>query len=334
MHRIAEAWMAIVTFLASITTLGTPPIGKQFLSTPLTFEFRIPPEPIGAVRAELIRMQEQDGLTIAWYDPHGPEIVEFDRRVILRGKSLGGQTAGVGTFSRDGTQIALQLGRPTQDPPLVLGIMKTDNSDLREYLNVARPGQMCWSNSMANIATLVVSKDGQAINLKVLDLESKSVRDIAPAGRITAQCWSPDGKGIVFESGGNVMIQNDDALKPRTLALGTGPTWSPDGNWIAYLDEHEHSYYIVHPSGEGKKKLFHNLHGMAGLYWSPDARMVAYVTEERGLLTPDTEAYRLKVRRLADSSEDWVTDGVDCCTNFQWVTSKALVALIESAQSR
>ena len=330
MHTIAETWIAILLLLASIVSSETIPMEKQSLSAILMFEFRFPPEPIGAVRTELIRMQEQDGLTLAWYDPHGPEIVKFDSRTILRGKNLAGQNAGTGTFSRDGTQIALQLGRPTQDPPLILGIMKPNNSDLREYVSVARLGPICWSNNMANIATLVVTKDRQTFNLKVLDIDSKSVRDIGPAGRITSQCWSPDGKAIVFESNGNVMIQTDDALKPRTLAPGTGPTWSPDGNWIAYLDEHEHSYYAIHPSGEGKKKLFHHRNGMAGLYWSPDAHFVAYVVEEAGGL--DAEAYRLKVRRLADGSEDWVADGVDCCADIQWVTSKALVALIESAQ--
>jgi Tol biopolymer transport system component len=77
---------------------------------------------------------------------------------------------------------------------------------------------------------------------------------------LTTQCWSPEGKEIVYATDGHVTIQKLGESKATTVAVGTDPTWSPDGNWIAYLDENEHSYYVIHPSGEGKKKLFHNIH--------------------------------------------------------------------------
>jgi dipeptidyl aminopeptidase/acylaminoacyl peptidase len=331
MSRIIKGWMILMVLSVGMPYHGGRTANKQFVSSRLTSElFRTTHEAKGGVRAELIRMQAQDGLTIAWYDPHGLEIVKFDKRTVLQGKNVRVQFAGGGTISRDGTQIAFQLRRPTKDPALTLGIMKADNTDLREFLNVVSPGQMCWSNDMAYVAMLTVIKNMPSFSLKVLDLESQSVRDIAPAERITSQCWSPDGKEIVFESGGNVMVQSVEVAKPRALAVGSGPTWSPDGNWIAYLDKHEHSYYVIHPSGEGKKKLFHRRNGMAGLYWSPDARIVAYVVEE-GFLFMDVETYRLRVRRLEDDSDDWVAnEDIGCCENIQWVTSKELLRHIES----
>lgn len=325
MNHIAKDWThkLLIIALAAMTYSGA--LIPSELPTSLTLAsgpFRAAHALNGGVRAELIGMQASDGLTIGWYEHDGPRIVKFDTRSVLRGRSLAGQTAGAGVFSRDGTQIALQLGRPTKDPPLTLGIMNADNSDLREFVNVARPGLMCWSYDTKHVAVVTVSKDTYTANLMVLDLESRLVRDIAPVERITSQCWSPDGKEIVFESGGNVMIQAVDAEKPLPLVVGTAPTWSPDGNWIAYLDEHEQTYYVIHPSGEGKKRLFHSRNGMAGLYWSPDGGIVAYVV--------GAEAYRMKVRRLADGSEDWVADGVDCCASIQWVTNEKLITQIES----
>jgi Tol biopolymer transport system component len=284
-------------------------------------------QPKESVRAELTRKQAQDGLTIVWYEAHGPEIVKFKKREVDRNNSLAKEFAGSGTISPDGTEIAFQLLKGNA----VLGIMKADNSDLREFPNVVRPGQFCWSHDMSQIA-MATAINETSVSLKVLDLESKSVKVIAPIERITSQCWSPDDKKLVFESGGNVVIQDvrGEAM-PQTLAAGAGPTWSPDGDWIAYLDEREHNYYVIHPNRRDKKKLFHSREGLAGLYWSPDGRIVAYVIEQGGLLLLDAENNRLKVRRIEDNSEDWVADGVDCCANIQWVTNKALMARIEAS---
>jgi hypothetical protein len=289
------------------------------------------------VRAELAEIQSRDGLTIADFGPHGLRIVDFYKRKAFQGVPLPNFRAAGGTVSQDGTLVAFALDRPTQVPSIALGIMKADNSDLREFLNVARPGEMCWSYDMAHLAMGTVDVTTTTFRLTVLDIEPNSARDLAPhVDRVSSQCWSPSGKEIVFESGGNVVIQNVEQGKPRTLVVGKAPTWSPDGNWIAYLDEGEHNFYAIHPSGEGKKKLFHSRDGMAGLYWSPDARIVAYVVEKGGLLHLDAEAYLLKVRRLQDGSEDWINNhNVGCCESIQWVRNKALIARIESEpQSR
>ena len=289
------------------------------------------------VRAELAAMQSRDGLTVADYGPHGLRIVNFEKRESFRGKPFPDYRASQGTVSRDGTLVAFALLRPTQVPSIALGIMKADNSDLRELLNTANPGQMCWSYDMMRLAMGTVDVTTATFRLTMLDTATNSVKELAPhVDRVSSQCWSPDGKEIVFESGGNVIIDDIAEAKPRTLAVGKVPTWSPDGNWIAYLDEHEHNFYAIHPSGEGKKKLFRSRDGMAGLYWSPDARIVAYVVEKGGLLHLDAEAYTLNVRRLQDGSEDWINNhDVGCCESIQWVTNKELIRRIQSEpQSR
>jgi hypothetical protein len=324
--------LAFMILLACLSSSGTPPIHERSdsaWSSPTVAVSPVAPED-GGVRAELADLQARDGLTIADYDDHGLRIVNFEKRRAFRGKPIPDHRAGGGTITRDGTLIAFQLLRLGQNPSVALGIMKADNSDIREFLNVRSPGQMCWSNDMTHIAMATATQDMGTHRLGVLDIEKASVQELAAhMQRLTSQCWSPDGKQIVFESDGNVMIQNVEGGQPHVLTGGNAPTWSPEGNWIAYLDKREHSYYAIHASGEGKKKLFHSRNGVAGLYWSPDARTVAYVVEEGGLLS--LEAYRLKVRRLQDNSEDWVADdAVDCCANIQWVRNKALIARIES----
>jgi WD40-like Beta Propeller Repeat len=289
------------------------------------------------VRGELAETQSRDGLTIADYGSHGLRIVDFFNRKAFRGAPLPDSRAAGGTVSQDGTMVAFALLRPTQVPSIALGMMKADNSDLRELLNIAHPGQMCWSYDMTHLAMGTVDLTTAKFRLTLLDIKANLARDLAPhMGRLTTQCWSPDGKEIVFESDGNIVVQRVEGGQPRILGVGKAPTWSPDGKWIAYLDEREHNFYAIHPSGDGKKKLFHSRDGMAGLYWSPDARIVAYVVEKGGLLHLDAEAYTLNVRRLQDGSEDWINNhDVGCCESIQWVRNKALIARIESeSQSR
>ena len=284
----------------------------------------------GGVRSELVKLQVRDGLGIAEYDSKGLRIVDFEKQKAILGKPFPDYRAQRGTVSSDASRIAFTLKSLTQSPPWVLGIMKIDNSDLREIPSIRNPVEMCWSHDMARIAMGAVDTKSKTLQLTVLNVATESVRELSSnMGRLTTQCWSPDGTEVVFESGGNVIIENADDGNQRVLAVGKGPTWSPDGNWIAFFDEHDHSYYAIRPSGEGKKKLFHQRSALAGLYWSPDARMVAYVVEIGGLVS--LEAYKLYVRRLEDGSEDWVEDAdLGCCGNLQWVTNKTLIARIES----
>lgn len=309
-------WSVLVTFLAAGSLSGASALTQQN----------------GSVRSELIRRQTETGLTIGWYEHDGREIVKFDKRSVLRGRALSGQSVGDGTISRDGTQIALQL-HYTAGQISTLGIIQADGSKLREFRNVERLSPRGWSYDLSQLAMVVLSADQSSLSLKVLDLGSESVTDIAVLTQpdaVTTQCWSPDGKEIVYATDGRVTIQRLGESKAVTLGVGTDPTWSPDGNWIAYLDESEHSYYIIRPSGQGKKRLFHNRHLVAGLYWSPDSRIVAYVVEE-GFLFMDVETYRLRVRRLQDDSDDWIANSdLGCCENLQWVSNPQLLARVKS----
>jgi hypothetical protein len=288
----------------------------------------------GDVRAELVGLQMKDGLTIASYGPAGLRIVDFKKRKAFVGKPFPNHRAARGTLSNDGSQIAFGLNsglRPTSR--LILGVMKTDNSDLREFPSARNALRMCWSNDMSQIAMGTVNTTNSTFRLEILTIATESVREAASViGILSTQCWSPDGKQIVFESEDQVTVEDVEDGKRKTIGIGKIPTWSPDGEWIAYFDERDKSYYVVHPSGEGTKKLFHHSRAIEGLYWSPDSRIVAYTVEMGGFLS--LEGYKLNVRRLEDGSEDWVDDSdLGCCEPLQWVTNKALLSQIESERS-
>lgn len=265
-----------------------------------------------SVRAELIRLQDQTGLTLAWVDNNvlstafstgapvdsGVEAVSFKKRRVVPLKDS------LQAFRLDGFRF--------NDIPGVTAI------------------DLCWSHDGSKVAATMLHPPGAS--LEIFYLGSKGARVIDPRAdqrmHFTSQCWSPDDKQLAYENEGGVKVYQigRDTSSVRVLAKGTDVTWSPDGNWIAFSDRD--TYYAVHPDGGGRKTLFRKSGAVSALYWSPDSRIVAYVRElgflQGGAL--DAEVNQLRVRRLEDGSEDRLCpDSVDWYANYQWMTSSELI---------
>ncbi len=278
-------------------------------------------------REELLRLQRESGLSLADYYG-GISIVSFISKSVVRGEQLlpdVREGRAVGAISRDGKRIALQV---ILDNEFYLGIIGTDGTKFQEYPKIRSPLQMCWADDNTKLA-LVLEDTPPDTRLVVMNVDSGAILDIDPRAKVTSQCLSPDVKRITYEADNSIRLYELGADKSTTLVLAKGqqPTWSADGQWIAFLDAG--TYYAIHPSGEGRKVLFHRSGAASGLFWSPDSRLVAYVSRAGifdGVLPPlDAELYQLRVRRLSDDSDDRVAIGVAAGASYQWVKSKDLV---------
>ncbi|MGA7856063.1 MAG: hypothetical protein WCA15_22270 [Candidatus Acidiferrales bacterium] len=269
--------------------------------------------PEESVRAELIRSQERKGLTLAWVDSSvlsksvwthtpvssGVEAIIFKKRTIV----------------------------PLKDS---LDVFRPVGFDYREYPALWGIGA-CWSRDQTKLADTMIEHPSGRARLEILDVISKRTYAIAinvdRKEYVTSQCWSPDGKRLVYQMDDAVRLYELLNDRSDAIAKGSDPTWSPDGNWIAFRDGE--TYYAMHPDGSARKKLFHNHWGSAvsALYWSPDSRIVAYVRElgflQGGAL--DAEVNQLRVRRLGDGSDERLCDdSVDWYANYQWITTSEL----------
>jgi len=97
--------------------------------------------------------------------------------------------------------------------------------------------------------------------------------------------WSPDGRCLVGQLGSlktstqQIVLIEIASGVARTIADGTDPSWSPKGNWIAYIADEAGSQacMLIRPDGT-KAKMIHTLAGGAGDYsilyrgavWSPE----------------------------------------------------------------
>lgn len=300
-------------------------------SSPIPFNVFADGLPRVDVRAELVRIQAQEGLTLASFY-RGVHFVNFaDRSQTQTEQPFAGGNAveGEGVISRDGTEIAFDLYRSLGKT--YLGIVHLDGSGLEEFPNIAAPSRICWSSDKSSLAISVPIPATQYkplyMSLVVLRIATKETQEIGTGGYVSSQCWSPDGKQIVYEADGNIRVNDINNKESRVLAKGKYPTWSSDGRWLAFLDND--TYYAVTPSGLGRKVLFKEKEALSGLWWSPDSRIVAYLSRNGALEGPprlmDVGLVRLRVKRLEDDSGDWVVQLSDAfLPNYQWVANPQL----------
>ena len=296
------------------------------------------------VRAELIRLQKQTGLSLVSFGGGGGnghlDVVVLDNRHLTE-KQLLKENVGDGEISSDGSTIAFELRRTTgrtfstpsvKEVPEIgrrLGIVREDGSGLREYPDLGDPYSPCWSLDKSALAltakNLKHGKDsGQS--LQILNLGDGTTEEVEAKGYVTSQCWSPSGKQIVYQADHTLRVYDVREKKSSALAEGSHPSWSPDGKWIAFFEDD--CYYAIRPSGSKLKRLFKKKDALTALWWSPDSRFVAYISRNRffeGPWWPPIEQGRLRVRRLDDNAEDWVANLYveGHVPSFQWVKGMA-----------
>jgi Tol biopolymer transport system component len=119
--------------------------------------------------------------------------------------------------------------------------------------------------------------------LEVVDLETKQMRDLAPAWTSNPS-WSPDGSMIAFEKN-REHDQGWEYSEVALVSLGSGeitvldkgrfPSWSPKGDLIAYTDVDGKQLRATDPQGRQHRVLKKNWAAVRGpiegpLVWSPD----------------------------------------------------------------
>ncbi len=115
---------------------------------------------------------------------------------------------------------------------------------------------------------------------------------------------SPDGSTIVYTRSyvnqtedrweSELWVMNADGSKPRFLAKGSSPRWSPDGTRIAYLAQGEPKgtqIFVRWMDAEGATSQITRVSETpTGLQWSPDGRWIAFA-----MLVPEQQTWSISM---------------------------------------
>lgn len=122
-----------------------------------------------------------------------------------------------------------------------------------------------------------------------------AVSRFAPVdGRLLNATPSPDRQRVAFEvMGGGLYVANADGSGAVSLGLGHRPTWSPDGEWVAFMRAEDNGYTLTAADlwaarADGSETV--RLTSSSGLEmnpaWRPDGAALAYDDGEALYLLP------------------------------------------------
>lgn len=155
-----------------------------------------------------------------------------------------------------------------------------------------------WEEVNDEVASATISPSGKRVLMEArgeiftIPVENGDTRNLTASSNAAdrAPIWSPKGDQIAWFSdsgykGYQLMLSAQDGMsKPRAIPIGESkmawePTWSPDGRFIAFVDDDVRIRVVELASGlivtadVGGNNLER---GGNGLTWSPDSRWLAY----------------------------------------------------------
>jgi len=204
------------------------------------------------------------------------------------------------TLSPDGEQVALVARRAGQKVAEAIVIYSLRDHTASQVVEVPyRIARLAWSPMGEEIA-FVAQPERFVIKLYSVSLETRQISAVDPEHEIVAVSWSPDGKEIAVTepegssaegaSQGGLFVFNRQTKSRRKIGEGGWPSWSPNGEFIAYLDGAQENCYVVNPDGSNRRRLFSYKQNrfarlfswyslMYPLVWSPDMRYLLYHRE-------------------------------------------------------
>lgn len=191
-----------------------------------------------------------------------------------------------------------------------------------------------WENVSSRVRSASVSPTGKRAIMEArgeiftVPLEHGDPRNISKSSNAAdrAPLWSPKGDSVAWfsDAGGEgyaLYIASQDGMHDsRMISIGESkmawePTWSPDGKYIAFVDDDVRIKVLNVGSGKIRTADIggHNLErGGLGICWSPDSKWLAYSK------TASNGFRQIKVWSTEENSIKPITDKFADATSPAW----------------
>jgi Tol biopolymer transport system component len=179
-------------------------------------------------------------------------------------ETMGGQSP---EFSRDGSRILFIHDRNANMVNATMPKYRLSFYDTKSFL--LRDLELETSSDLlCSVPTM--SPDMKQVAFVVMQLKDKQ----------------PSPIGIAIASTTEFPIKDADLIaRAQKLTQATQPSWSPDGQWIAFIsnDIKKQGLFIIKPDLSGQKILWTIPEGMglagSAPSWSPDSKMLLFATQ-------------------------------------------------------
>src|SRR5581483_4768533 len=198
------------------------------------------------------------------------------------------------------------------------------------------PEVAVWSGS----SSIVFGAAGRHGGIYLVRRDGSGLRRLTTAGGGDGGlAISPDGRTVLFASGGAIFRIGIDGTGLRRVTAGFSPSWSPDGRRIAFA--RNDGVYLARADGSGARKLVTDRYPeSAAPTWSPAGDRVAYVACTAPFLSRPCEhqyGFDLYTIRKTGSGKHRVTprSGFPQCPSWSragrlaFLTEDATVAIVQ-----
>jgi hypothetical protein len=278
----------------------------------------------GGLRADLRRESSQVGLALVGISPSGLAVIPFDATE----RYFDDSRKQIQAISRTGRAAVWWSRAAPFLEPAKLVVEQTNGqvlleSDPPHFASSLYPAALSeTAQRLAFLGTRQGPDARRGLYWTNLSLAEPHLVDYM--GTEDGLCdWSPDASALVYQKERQIYLFDVGANSARRLAAGSDPTWSPDGDRIAFRGPHSEASLMTQNGAPLNWPLGNHL-PISPIQWSPDGKFVSFSEAIPGRFKiPYFSAFsRLVVARVADGSVMTVREfGVEPvgARSFSWI---------------